>query len=63
MRENKFTDYQHDVCQVCLCVCIYIYIYKCTVVLGLEKPMSVVAATTIDLSSFHLSHLSFSFYL
>ena len=59
MRENKFTDYQHDVCQVCL----YIYIYIYTVVLGLEKPMSVVAATTIDLSSFHLSHLSFSFYL
>ena len=40
-----------------------IYIYKCTVVLGLEKPMPVVAATTVDLSSFHLSHSYSSFYL
>jgi len=59
MRENRFTDYQHDVCQLCVCI----YIYKCTVVLGLEKSILVVAATAVDLSSFHLSHSSSSFYL
>ena len=32
---NRFADYRHDVCQVCMYI--YIYIYKITVVLGLKS--------------------------